>query len=57
MGTFEIYVSAGQYRWRLKAPNGEIIAQGEAYRTRQGVESGIAAVARYAPSARVVALA
>lgn len=33
---FEMYKdSYGQYRWRLKAGNGEIIAQGEAYHNRQ----------------------
>lgn len=33
---FEMYKdSSNQYRWRLKASNGEIIASGEAYRNRQ----------------------
>lgn len=33
---FEMYKDpSGQYRWRLKASNGEIIAHGEAYRNRQ----------------------
>jgi len=27
---FEIYKSGTQYRWRLKAANGEIVASGEA---------------------------
>ncbi len=32
---FEMYKDpSGQYRWRLKAGNGEIIASGEAYRHR-----------------------
>ena len=32
---FEMYKDpSGQYRWRLKAANGEIIASGEAYRNR-----------------------
>jgi len=33
---FEIYKSGTQYRWRLKAANGEIVASGEAYKTRSG---------------------
>lgn len=33
---FEMYRDPnGQYRWRLKAANGEIIAQGESYINRQ----------------------
>jgi len=28
---FEIYPSGGQWRWRLRAGNGEIIASGESY--------------------------
>lgn len=32
---FEMYRDgSGQYRWRLRAANGEIIASGEAYRNR-----------------------
>ncbi len=32
---FEIYQSAFQWRWRLKAANHEIIASGESYTTRE----------------------
>jgi uncharacterized protein YegP (UPF0339 family) len=38
---FELYQSGVQWRWRLKAANGEIIAHGESY-TRK--ENAIAAV-------------
>lgn len=31
---FELYQSTDQWRWRLKANNGEIIAQGESYVNR-----------------------
>lgn len=31
---FELYQSDSQWRWRLKANNGEIIAQGESYVNR-----------------------
>lgn len=32
---FEMYKDpSGQYRWRLKAANGEIIASGEAYKNK-----------------------
>lgn len=54
-GKFEIYRdTAGEWRFRLKAPNGEIIAQGEGYQRRQGCERGIEAVKEHAPGAEVV---
>lgn len=31
---FEIYRSGDEWRWRLKARNGEIIASGEGYKNR-----------------------
>jgi len=57
MGKFEIYKDPqGQFRWRLRAPNGEIIAHGEAYVTKQGCQDGINAVKKYAQTAPVVDL-
>ena len=54
MGKFEIYTdNAGEYRFRLKADNGEIIAVSEGYASKQGCENGIDAVRRYAPNAEV----
>lgn len=42
---FEIYQDAkGEYRWRLKAGNHEVVATGEAYKTKQGCQKGIEAV-------------
>lgn len=39
---FEIYKdAAGKYRWRLRAPNGEIVAVSEAYESIAGCENGI----------------
>ncbi len=43
-----------QYYFRLKAGNGEIIAQSEAYATKQARDKGIRAVRRAALLARVV---
>lgn len=53
---FEIYRdNAGEWRWRLIAPNGNLIAaSGEGYVSKQGVERGIESVRRYAPDAGVV---
>lgn len=38
---FEIYKSGAEYRWRLKAANGEIIAHGESYTTKANCQSAI----------------
>ena len=35
---FEIYQQAGQWRWRLKGANHEILASGESYTTRTNCE-------------------
>lgn len=51
---FEIYQDAGrQYRFRLKASNGEIIAVSEAYTTKQSCEYGVSRVKQYAGAADV----
>jgi len=43
---FEMYKdTAGEYRWRLRAPNGKIIADsGEGYEQKSGCKNGIASV-------------
>ena len=52
---FEIYKdTAGKFRFRLIAPNGEIIAVGEAYESRDGCKNGIASVKDNAPKAGIV---
>lgn len=50
---FEIYKSGAEYRWRLKAANGEIVASGEAYTTKAGAKDGVDAVKRAAASATI----
>ena len=52
---FELYKDAkGEYRWRLKSANGQVIATGgEGYESKGGAENGIAAVKRDAPGAPV----
>jgi len=55
MPKFEIYKDAsGQFRFRLKAPNGEIIAVGEAYTTKDACKKGIVSVKENAPKAEIV---
>ena len=52
---FEMYKDkAGEYRFRLKARNGEVIAVSEGYASKAGCENGIASVKKNAPEAEVV---
>ena len=54
MPKFEIYKdAAGKFRFRLKAPNGEIIATGEAYESKDGCKNGIESVKKNAPIAEI----
>ena len=46
----------GDRYWHLKAPNGQIIASGEGYRTKAGVLRGIASHRRHAATLKVVEL-
>jgi len=52
---FETYKDkTGQYRFRLKAANGEIIAVSEAYSSKDGCLNGIESVKKNAPKAKIV---
>ena len=52
---FEMYRDkAGEYRFRLKARNGEIIATSEGYSSRAACENGIDSVRKNAPEADTV---
>jgi len=45
MGKFEVYTDkAGEYRFRLKAGNGENILASEGYSSKDGCENGIESV-------------
>ena len=49
-GKFEIYKdNAGEFRFRLKAGNGEIILTGEGYKAKDGVLNGVESVRSNAP--------
>jgi len=56
--TFEIYKDkAGEYRWRLKATNGKIVADsGEGYVAKTDCEHGIGLIKAGAASAKFVDL-
>lgn len=48
-GKFERFGSAGEYRFRLKASNGETILASEGYTSAAGRDNGIASVKENAP--------
>ena len=51
---FEIYADkAGEFRFRLKARNGEIIGTGEGYKAKAGCKNGVESVIKTAPDAKV----
>ncbi len=51
---FEIYTDkSGEFRFRLKATNGEIIAVSEGYKTLTSCKNGIESVKKNAPEAEV----
>jgi uncharacterized protein YegP (UPF0339 family) len=53
-GTFEVYKDArGEFRWRLKASNGQVIAIGEGYSSKSACLNGIESVKRNAPQAEI----
>ena len=52
---FEMYEDkGGEFRFRLKARNGEIIATSEGYKTKASCENGIESVQKNAPEAEIV---
>ena len=52
---FEIYTDKkGEFRFRLKARNGEIIATSEGYVAKSGCMNGIESVRKNAPDAEII---
>ena len=52
---FEIYADKrGEFRFRLKAANGEIIAVGEGYKAKASCKNGIKSIIKNAPEAAIV---
>lgn len=57
MGKFELWQSKGkkkEWRWNLKARNGQVIATSEGYSTEAGARNGIRSVRINAPFGKVV---
>ena len=51
---FEVYADkAGEFRFRLKAKNGEIIAVSEGYKAKKSCLDGIESVRKNAPDAQI----
>ena len=51
---FEVYQDkAGEYRFRLKARNGQIIATGEGYKKLPSCKNGIKSIVKNAPDAKI----
>lgn len=51
---FELYTDkAGEYRWRLKSANGQIIASSEGYTRKDSAINGVEAIKRDAPDAGI----
>jgi hypothetical protein len=54
---FELFKDkSGDFRFHLKAANGQIIASGQGYKTKAAAEKGIESVKTNAPGAAVVDL-
>ncbi|MBE5759568.1 MAG: DUF1508 domain-containing protein [Clostridiales bacterium] len=52
---FELYEDkAGEFRFRLKATNGQVIATGEGYKTKAGCLNGIESVKKNAADAEII---
>lgn len=52
---FEVYEDkAGEFRFRLKAKNGEVIATSEGYKAKTSCLNGIESVKKNAPEAEIV---
>ncbi len=53
-GKFEVYQDKkGEFRFRLKAGNGQVIATGEAYTTKKACLNGVESIRKNAPDAKL----
>ncbi|MBP2146115.1 uncharacterized protein YegP (UPF0339 family) [Methanofollis sp. W23] len=54
-GKFEVYRDkGGEYRFRLKASNGQVIATSQGYKSRESCMKGIDSVRNNAPNAEII---
>jgi uncharacterized protein YegP (UPF0339 family) len=51
LGKYEIYKDhAGKFRWRLRASNGDEVASGQGYESKEGCMDGVKSVKKNARS-------
>ncbi|WP_067048822.1 YegP family protein [Methanofollis ethanolicus] len=54
-GKFEVYQEkSGEFRFRLKASNGQVIATSQTYKSKESCLKGIESVRNNAPNAEVL---
>jgi len=54
MAKFEIYKDKkGEFRWRLRADNNQVIASGEGYSSKAACKNGIESVKKNAGKAKI----
>lgn len=54
MAKFEIYRDeGGEYRWRFRADNNEVVASGEGYGSKDGCAHAVELIKEQAPGAEV----
>ena len=54
LGKFEIYKDKkGEFRWRLRADNNQVIATDEGYTSKAGCKNGIESVKKNAPKVKI----
>ena len=54
---YELYQDkAGEFRFRLKAANGQIIGKSEGYKAKASAKKGIASIGKNAPDAAIITL-
>lgn len=54
-GTFELWVDkGGEYRFNLKAGNGQVIATSQGYASKANALNGIESIKKNAPDAAIV---
>ncbi|WP_342678776.1 YegP family protein [Methanofollis sp. UBA420] len=54
-GKFEVYQDkSGEFRFRLKASNGQVIATSQSYKSKESCLKGIESVRNNAPNAEVL---
>ena len=55
MSVFEVYQDkSGKWRFRLKATNGQVIANGQGYASKRACLNGIESIRKNAPIAEIV---